>query len=303
VDVDQTDSALIAELRKDGRATFEALAGRVGLSRTAARARIQRLLDLGAIRIVGMVHPSVYGLHALGHVSLEISGPAMPIAEKIAAMEDAPFVSVVSGRFGVVAELRSPSMDTFASALDSLRALDGVRNVETGIYTAIVKDTHFPPGRLRPVELDDVDRHLLAALQLDGRAAFSDLAEKVRLSPGAVRARVLRLIDHGIVHVIGLVDTTVLGFTQACGFAVWVARPVDETVASIAHLAQVEYLASAVGRCDIIGTLVGATRADVVTALDRLRQIPGVRRLETWSHLTLVKEKYDRSPLEPFPLH
>ncbi len=54
--LDAVDAALVRALQGDGRATYQALADRVGLSRTAVRARVRHLIATGAIRIVGVLH-------------------------------------------------------------------------------------------------------------------------------------------------------------------------------------------------------------------------------------------------------
>jgi len=297
MDVDDIDVALINQLQADGRVTFDALARGVGLSRTATRARVQRLVDAGALRFTGVVHPFVYGRRVQGLVGIEASRPAINIAEKIASLEEAPLVSLVSGRFSVIAELWSPTMDTFAASIESIRALEGARSLETAIYTTLVKDPYSPPGEPRLLELDDLDQQILVALQRDGRSSFADLAESLSLSPGAVRARVLRLTAHGVVHVRGLVNPTVLGLTQACSFALWVTQPVDSVSRMITALPQVLALATAMGRCDVIGTIVAATRTEILETLDRIRQLAGISRLESWTHLTVLKENYEPSPL------
>ena len=60
--------------------------------------------------------------------------------------------------------------------------------------------------------LDDVDRLLIEALQRDGRASYADLAELVALSPAATRLRVQRLLDSGVVKVVGVTDPLALGY-------------------------------------------------------------------------------------------
>ena len=59
--------------------------------------------------------------------------------------------------------------------------------------------------------LDDTDRQLIEALQRDGRASYADLAELVTLSPAATRLRVQRLLDAGVVKVVGVTDPLALG--------------------------------------------------------------------------------------------
>jgi Lrp/AsnC family transcriptional regulator, regulator for asnA, asnC and gidA len=63
-----------------------------------------------------------------------------------------------------------------------------------------------------PSPLDDVDRALIDALQRDGRASYADLADLVGLSPAATRLRVQRLLDSGVMQVVGVTDPLALGY-------------------------------------------------------------------------------------------
>lgn len=107
MDLDHTDLAVVRELQTDGRLTYETLAQRVGLSRPATRARVQRLLAGGGVRVVAVVHPAVRELTASAHLSIGVSGPAEPVARAIAAMPQAPFVTLTAGSRAVMAELRT----------------------------------------------------------------------------------------------------------------------------------------------------------------------------------------------------
>lgn len=49
------------------------------------------------------------------------------------------------------------------------------------------------------IELDDIDRRIVTALQADGRLAMVDLADKVGLSPTPCQRRVKRLEDEGVI--------------------------------------------------------------------------------------------------------
>jgi DNA-binding Lrp family transcriptional regulator len=141
--------------------------------------------------VVGVVHPSVIGLHTYAHLAVHIDGPASPLAKHIASFEDAPFVSLVSGRFSLVAELRTPDLDAVTRYIDDIRSHPGVRGIDTVIYSAIVKDTNFPHHNQDSADVDDIDLQLLRELQKDGRRPYADLASMVGLSPTATRARVL----------------------------------------------------------------------------------------------------------------
>jgi len=291
---DDVDLALLAHLQRDGRATYEALSRTLGLSRPSARARMLRLLESGVVRIVGVVHPSVFGLDAYAHVAVTVRGPVLAVAEQIAAMEDAVFVSVIAGEYSLVAELRSQTQATLAGDIRLICALPGVQRVDTAIYTEILKDTFFPPGLYQPTVLDEVDRRLLALLQRDGRTSFADLGEAVGLSTSAARTRVLRLQESGTVHVGARVHPGALGMAQVLGVALSFDARADEALETIRRMTQVDYLATAIGRCDAVCTIMNHSAEGVFQLLETIRAVPGVRSVESYTHLRLVRESYDR---------
>jgi len=166
--------------------------------------------------------------------------------------------------------------------------------VDTAVYTEILKDTFFPPGPYLPTVLDEVDRRLLALLQRDGRTSFADLGEAVGLSTSAARTRVLRLLESGTVHVGARVHPGALGLAQVLGVALSFDGQADEALETIRQMAQVDYLATAVGRCDAVCTIVSHSAEGVFQLLESIRAVPGVRTVESHTHLRLVRESYDR---------
>ncbi|MFB7948006.1 Lrp/AsnC family transcriptional regulator [Kitasatospora phosalacinea] len=297
IDLDEVDRELVRELQGDGRLQFEALAQRVGLSRPAVRARVQRMLDAGALRVVAVVHPAVQGTTAACHASVAVRGPAEPVARALAALPQAPFVTLTAGRCPVVAELRARDAAELAAVLDGVRSLAGVESVRVQAYTRVLKDPYLAPSAPLAITVDAVDRRLLDELAADGRLPFADLAERVGLSAGATRARTLRLLDAGAARVVALVRPEILGLGALCGFAVHLEGPADGPAARrIAALPEVSFLAAGAGTAELVGTVaarsVGGTRA----ALDAIRADPAVRGVESWLHLELVKERYDPSP-------
>jgi DNA-binding Lrp family transcriptional regulator len=298
VTVDALDLRLLDALRHDGRATFEALARTVGLSRPATRDRLQRLLSGGVVQVTGVVHPSVFGLTAYAHTAVQVEGPALPIARRIAEFADVPFVTVASGRFAVIAEVRTTDHGSLTATLRRIAALPDVRALATAVYTEILTDAHFPPQPYTAVPVDELDRRLLAELRGDGRAAFADLGASVGLSTSAARTRVLRLLESGAVHVGARVNINALGLAQLTGFQLSLGQGAEQAVAAIRDLPEAQYLATAVGRADVIGSVVTYSAEDTLRVLDEVRAVPGVHNLESWTHLSVVKEQYD-TPLEP----
>jgi DNA-binding Lrp family transcriptional regulator len=289
--LDDIDSRLLAELQRDGRASYEELAHVVGLSRVATRARVERLLSSGAARVAGVVHPAVHGLAAFAHLGVHVTGPARAAADAIAEMPSAPFVSLAAGRYAVIAEVRGANVANVRDIAATVRGLPGVSGVETSLYAERIKDSHAPTLPVTAPELDDLDRRLLTALHANGRASFADLGRMVNLSPSATRTRVVDLITAKVVHVGAIIRPGLLGLSHMCGFAL-TCSGADTPLREIAGLDAVSYLATTLGRWHAIGTLQAPSADAAVATLDEIRALPGIRNLESWSHLAMVKEDY-----------
>ncbi|GAA2793317.1 Lrp/AsnC family transcriptional regulator [Nonomuraea dietziae] len=121
-----------------------------------------------------------------------------------------------------MAEVRAPDFATLAASIERLRGMQGVRGVDTLVYTRVLKDSTALSEPRAELQMDEIDHRILGELQADGRIAFADLGERVGLSPGAARVRALRLLDAGVARVVALVRPDVLGMGQLCGFALTV---------------------------------------------------------------------------------
>lgn len=289
--MDEVDEAIVALLEVDGRLTHREIARATGLSRSTAAARVARLLSSGQVVIRGAVHPAVLGRGALAHVSIAMDGPVGPVASRLAAREDVPFLSVTAGSHALVAEIRAASARDIDSAIGAMRALPGVSGVDTLTYVEVMRDVIGPVGEVRS-ELDAVDRALLVALQRDGRASYVDLAAAVGLSAAGARRRVVRLLAERVVRVGAVVRHTGRDRQSAMGFGVRLAGPHDEVVAVLTSLPAVIFVARTLGRFDVLVTVRAFSAAHLVEALDTVRAVPSVRALESWTHLDVVKESY-----------
>ncbi|MFB6673650.1 Lrp/AsnC family transcriptional regulator [Streptomyces sp. NPDC056390] len=293
MDLDHIDLAVVRELQADGRLTYETLAQRVGLSRPATRARVQRLLEGGGVLVAAVVHPAIRGLTASAHLSIGVRGPAEPVARAIAAMPEAPFVTLTAGGYAVMAELRTKGIADLDRAIERVRCLPGVDVVDPLISTRHLKDPYLLAGEPAVTELDETDQLVLRELEADGRLPFAELAERVGLSAGAARARTLRLLDGGVAKVLALVRPELLGLGILCGFAVRVEGERDEVAARLADREQVSFLSSCMGRADLVGTITVESLAAIRTAVEDMRAVKGVRAVESWVHLELIKERYE----------
>jgi Lrp/AsnC family transcriptional regulator for asnA, asnC and gidA len=145
----------------------------------------------------------------------------------------------------------------------------------------------------RPDELSDLDKRIIEHLQEDGRRAFTQIAAALGVSEAAVRARTNRMVERGILQVVGVADPGKLGFQQALiGIRCEPGRLV-EVADALAELPEVDYVVVTAGRFDILIEAVAPDNEGLLQFLnDRLQRVPGVRETETFTYLRLVKQTY-----------
>lgn len=289
--LDAVDAALMRALQGDGRATFQELADSVGLSRTAVRARVRRLVQSGAIRIVGVLHAGVVGMGILSHVSFRVSGPVGPLMGALEEREAVTFAAQTAGRFPAMAQVRVADDASLTKELTDLRSMPGVEGLEVFRSGSVFKDAHSGVRELRDIELDALDWRLVRRLLKDGRASYADLARQVGLSQAAARSRVVRLLKSGVVHVTALVEPSAIGANEQLGFGLRCRGDAEALGTALAGVGYISFLAGGFGRYDLLGTLTASDRCRLVEALEEVRLSPGVVDVETWEYLSVRKER------------
>ncbi len=148
-------------------------------------------------------------------------------------------------------------------------------------------------GTRRQDELSALDKRIIEHLQADGRRPFTQIATEIGVSEAAVRARTNRLIDRGILQIVGVADPEKLGFQQALiGLRCEPGRLVIVAEA-LAALPEVDYVVVTTGRYDILIEMVSEDSEDLLRFLtERLPRIEGIRDTETFTYLRLVKQTY-----------
>jgi Lrp/AsnC family transcriptional regulator for asnA, asnC and gidA len=144
-----------------------------------------------------------------------------------------------------------------------------------------------------PPTVDDLDKALVEALQQDGRLPYTRLAAMVGLSEAAVRQRVQRLIEQGVVQVVGVTDPLTLGFRRMAMIGLRVEGDLRTVADAIAALPDVSYVVVVSGSFDLLMEVVCEDDDHLLALLnDEVRSIPGVRSTETFTYLRLYKQTY-----------
>jgi Lrp/AsnC family transcriptional regulator for asnA, asnC and gidA len=142
--------------------------------------------------------------------------------------------------------------------------------------------------------LDAIDKAIIRELQSDGRMSYSKLAGKVGLSEAAARQRVNKLIDRGVMEIVAVADPKSLGFRVQADLGINVSGDPRPIVEALRALPEVEYLRFTAGRFEIMAEVLFATPDELHAFLNgRLREVPGVERVEALIVLERVKETHD----------
>lgn len=140
---------------------------------------------------------------------------------------------------------------------------------------------------------DDIDKAVIAELQQDGRRSYAAIAESVGLSEGAVRARVKRLTDSGVIQIVAVTDPMQLGFARQAMIGIHVSGPLEPVADAVAEIREVDYVVLTAGQYDLLAELVCESDEHLLQIVSsQIRSIPGVRDTDTFVYLKLRKQTY-----------
>lgn len=145
----------------------------------------------------------------------------------------------------------------------------------------------------RAAPLDEVSKAIIEQLQQDGRRPYARIGEAVGLSEAAVRQRVQKLIESGVMQIVAVTDPLELGFARQAMIGVHVDGPIEPVADALAAMDEIEYVVITAGGFDILAEVLCESDEkllDVVSS--RMRTIEGVRSTQTFVYLKLRKQTY-----------
>lgn len=142
-------------------------------------------------------------------------------------------------------------------------------------------------------DLDATDRALLRHLQADGRRSWTDLARDVGLTAPAVRQRVQRLIDSGVVQIAAVTDPMAIGLPIMALLGIKVRGATAEVAAALGAVEQVIYLVATAGSFDLFAEVVCASMQQLAELVDdRIRPVPGVAAVESFPYFGIHVHRF-----------
>jgi Lrp/AsnC family transcriptional regulator for asnA, asnC and gidA len=143
----------------------------------------------------------------------------------------------------------------------------------------------------RPV-LDAVSRAIIEQLQQDGRRSYARIAGAVGLSEAAVRQRVQRLLDAGVMQVVAVTDPMQVGFSRQAMVCVRTSGDSRAVADTLAGFDEVDYVVLSAGSVDVLAEVVCEDDDQLMDVVARIRAVDGVASTESLVYLGLRKQTY-----------
>jgi Lrp/AsnC family transcriptional regulator for asnA, asnC and gidA len=141
--------------------------------------------------------------------------------------------------------------------------------------------------------LDEIDKRILRELQRDGRMSYADLAPLVGLSAPATRQRVQRLIESGVLQVVGVTDPLALGLPLMAMLGLKLDADARAVADAVAGVEGVIYVVLTAGTYDLLVEVVCREPGDLLEIVnDRVRTVRGVASVDTLVYMDIHTHRF-----------
>ncbi|NPV53264.1 MAG: Lrp/AsnC family transcriptional regulator [Firmicutes bacterium] len=155
--LDELDRAIMKILQKDGRETYTAIAGVLGVAEGTIRKRVNRLVEEGIMKIVAVTDPSKLGMNFMAIVGVHVSTSDLGrIIETLSGMPEVREITVCTGTYDLIIEVVArTNEDLFGFLTEKLRKIPGIAGSETSLVLKVPKHSyswdgwHAPQGELQ----------------------------------------------------------------------------------------------------------------------------------------------------------
>jgi Lrp/AsnC family transcriptional regulator, regulator for asnA, asnC and gidA len=142
------------------------------------------------------------------------------------------------------------------------------------------------------IELDHIDVRILQILNRDGRRSFTDLSQDLGVSVGMVRNRYNRLVEHGILHIIGWTDPVKNGMNAYARVMLKVlpTQRIHSVAATLAGIEDVSFVAITTGAYDLEINITCRSNEELLKLMsEQILTIEGVNETSSTMYLKILK--------------
>ncbi|HEY6496212.1 MAG TPA: Lrp/AsnC family transcriptional regulator [Trebonia sp.] len=147
-------------------------------------------------------------------------------------------------------------------------------------------------GAVATPALDEISKLIIEQLQSDGRRSYAAIGKAVGLSEAAVRQRVQRLHETGVMEIVAVTDPLKLGFRRQAMIGLRCDGDVQKVADEVAAMDEIDYVVLTAGSFDLLLEVVCEDDDHLLEILSRVRGVPSVTSTETFVYLKLRKQTY-----------
>jgi Lrp/AsnC family transcriptional regulator, regulator for asnA, asnC and gidA len=152
---------------------------------------------------------------------------------------------------------------------------------------------HSPRGvPANGLVLDEISKLIIEQLQADGRRSYAAIGKNVGLSEAAVRQRVQRLQEAGVMQIVAVTDPLRLGFRRQAMIGLKCDGDLEVVAGQLAALEEIDYVVITAGSFDLLLEVVCEDDDHLLEILSRVRGVASVTSTETLVYLKLCKQTY-----------
>jgi len=142
--IDALDRSIIRLLQEDSRMPSAEIARRLGVAERTVRARINRLVEDGIVKLVAIVNPSALGYDVTADIFLEVEpGRLEDVAQQLVAMEEVAYVGLTTGERDISIQVFVPTVDAlYRFITEKLQRIPGVIGTTTYVVPRVLKWLH-----------------------------------------------------------------------------------------------------------------------------------------------------------------
>ncbi|RSX52080.1 Lrp/AsnC family transcriptional regulator [Bifidobacterium callimiconis] len=142
--------------------------------------------------------------------------------------------------------------------------------------------------------LDAINKRIVALLQEDGRRSYVSIGKEIGLSEAAVRLRVQKMLDDGVMQIVAVTNPMEMGFRRQAMVGITVDGDIEYVAQKLKDIRQIDYIIITAGRFDILAEVFAEDDESMLELVNRqIRKIDGIDRTELFTYMRLESQRYD----------
>jgi len=279
LNLDRVDRSILAELLRNGRATYAEIGKKIGASSSTVRWKIKRLEESGVVFGYTCLPDIEYFKLNMAIFFIRVSGDLEKVIERLEEIETLTSVVITFGDSNIVCRGVFGTLDDLLMLKDDVSGIEGVGEVQTCItHKGIGMGGDVPLALIRKTDrLDAIDKQLLETLMKDARASYTGLGKKLGLNASTTRLRVKRLIESGVIRrFTARIDLTKLGQFPAF-LRIKTRGKTSSVIQELVQIHDVIMAVPCVGSCDVFCRVVVESTEELNELInDKVMRIDGI---------------------------